>query len=198
MPPVHELQCVELSKYKMKTNITRAVYYQHLSTFKNSQKNAIIRIPQVLDVFTIRGTVHIIQEYIHGPVLEDMWRHLSPEEQRSSMVQLKDCLDQLHALKPLHPERLQAVEWAHRRPSGVHATFHWFLSQNALRALPESYYRVQEALFKTYGQQYKILFSHGDLGPHNILWKERSNHRRVHAARDDMKGWWVMFKETLD
>lgn len=73
-------------------------------------QNTTIRIPRVLDVFAIEGTVYIIQERIKWPILEDVWHSLSPEEHHISMVQLKDCLDQLRALKPPHPERVQAID----------------------------------------------------------------------------------------
>jgi len=187
-------------------------------------QNTTIRVPRVLDVFGIHGVVHLVQEFIDGPVLEDVWSHLSSEEQRSSMVQLKSCLDQLRALKAPHPERVQAVDESGlidgRVQSGVwgpfdnHAAFHRFLGHDTLRTNAERYPRVQEALSRIYGKRYKTVFSHGDLGPHNILWKdgciviidwERSgwfpeywDYTRVHAARGDMEGWWTMFKETVD
>jgi len=186
-------------------------------------RNTTIRVPRVLDIFTIHGVVHIVQESIDGPVLEDVWSRLSPEEQRGSMAQLKNCLDQLRALKPPHPERVQAVDGSGlidgRVESGVwgpfdnHAAFHRFLNHDILRANPR-YPRVQEALSRIYGKRYKTVFSHGDLGPHNVLWKdgcivvidwERSgwfpeywDYTRVHAARGHMTGWWTMFKETVD
>ncbi|KAF9486201.1 kinase-like protein [Pholiota conissans] len=188
------------------------------------RQNTTIHVPRVLNVFAIRGVVHIIQEFIDGPILEDVWYSMSPEDQRSSMMQLKDCLDQLRALKPPHPECVQAVDgsglvdvrvknevWG---PFDTHAAFHRFLSHDALRALPERYPRVQEALARVCGKQYKTVFSHGDLGPHNIIWKdgriviidwetsgwfpEYWDYTRAHAARGDMKGWWSMFKEMVN
>jgi thiamine kinase-like enzyme len=145
-------------------------------------RNTTIRVPRVLDVFSNRGTVHIIQERIDGHILEDVWPHLSPEEQRSSILQMKDCLDQLRALKPQHPERVQAVDGSgvidSRLDSGVwgpfdnHADFHQFLNHDVLRAQSETYFRVQEALSKVGGKKYKTVFSHGDLGPHNIIWRD--------------------------
>jgi len=54
-------------------------------------------------------------------------------------------------------------------PFDNHAVFHWFLSHDALRAFPERYPRVQEALWRNSN---KTVFSHGDLGPHTILWKD--------------------------
>jgi hypothetical protein len=216
-----------LFKFKRKEFVKRGswVRLQEALTHYIAQ-NTTIRVPRVLDVLTIHGVLHIAQGFIDGPVLEDVWSHLSPEEQRNSMTQLKDCLDQLRALKPPHPERVQAVDGSGlvdgRVKSGVwglsnnhwHAAFHRFLSHDVLRALPERYPRVQEALSRVYEKHYKTVFSHGDLGPHNILWKdgcivvidwERSgwfpeywDYTRVHAARGDMEGWWTMFKETVD
>ena len=188
-------------------------------------QNTTIRIPRVLDVFTIEGAVYIIQERIKGPVLEDIWHKLSPKEQHSSMLQLKDCLDQLRALKPPHPERVQAVDgsgliddrvqrgiWG---PFANHDDFHCrCLNHDVLRAHPDRYPRVQEALSKVYGKQYRTVFSHGDLGPHNILWNdgkiviidwERSgwfpeywDFTKTYIARGYFTSWWKMFEEMVE
>ncbi|KAG2015186.1 protein kinase subdomain-containing protein PKL/CAK/CAK-fungal1, variant 2 [Coprinopsis cinerea AmutBmut pab1-1] len=187
-------------------------------------QNTTIRVPRVLDVFSIRGTVHIVQERIHGPVLEDVWHRLSAEEQRSAMLQVKDCFDQLRALQPPHPERVQAVdgsglidsrvekgEWG---PFENHAAFHRFLNHDIYRAQPEKYSRMQDALTKIKDKQYKSVFSHGDFGPHNLIWRdgtifvidwERSgwfpeyyDFTRAHTARGDMKDWWTKFEEVVD
>ena len=72
--------------------------------------------------------------------------------------------------------------------------------------------RVQEALSKIYGKQYKTVFSHGDLGPHNILWKdgkiimidwerpgwfpEHWDYTRMYNVRGYFTCWWKMFEET--
>lgn len=187
-------------------------------------RSTTIRVPRVLDVFSIRGTVHIIQERIDGPVLEDVWDRLSTEEQRSSMSQVKDCLDQLRALKPQHPGRVQAVDGSGlidgRLDSGVwgpfdnHSDFHQFLNHDVLRAQSEAYPRVQDALSKVGGKQYRTVFSHGDLGPHNIIWNdgkiviidwERAGwfpeyweYTRAYDVRGYMKDWWTKFKEVVD
>jgi thiamine kinase-like enzyme len=73
---------------------------------------------------------------------------------------------------------------------------------------------VQEALSKVGGKQYRTVFSHGDLGPHNIIWSdgriviidwERAgwfpeywDYTRAYAARGYMKDWWKRFKEVVD
>lgn len=188
-------------------------------------QNTTIPVPQVFDVFSVNGVVHILQEFINAPVLEDVWHKLSPEQQRSSMVQLKDCLNQLRALEPPHPERVQGIdgsgclddrlehgEWG---PFDNHEAFHRFLGLDAMRMDPERYPLVQESLSITQGRRYKTVFAHGDLGPHNILWKsgrifiidwERSgwfpeywDYTRAYAARGYiMPGWWELFRELVD
>jgi tRNA A-37 threonylcarbamoyl transferase component Bud32 len=244
MPPVRELQGLELLKYKTKARISEDMRHCGLFIFKRKRfvkrgsrvrlqegltmhyiaQNTTIRVPRVLDVFTINGVLHIAQEFIDGPVLEDVWSRLSPEDQHRSMAQLKNCLDQLRALQSPHPERVQAVDGSGlidgRLENGVwgpfndHAAFHRFLNHDVLCARPESYPNVQEALSRVHGNRYKTVFSHGDLGLHNILWKdghiviidwERSgwfpeywDYTMVHAARGHMVGWWTMFKETVD
>jgi hypothetical protein len=184
-------------------------------------RNTTTRVPRVLNVFSIRGTVHIIQEHFDGPILEDVWHRLSPEERRSSILQMKDSLDQLRALKPQHPGRVQAIDGSglvdSRVDSGVwgpfdnHADFHQFLNYNVLRAQSEKYPRVQEALSKVGGKQYKTVFSHGNLGPHNVIgrivvidWEragcfpEYWDYTRAHAAPGYKKDWWNRFKEVVN
>lgn len=241
--PIRELRGSELSAYKREARIRRAMNRLHIRMFKSSRfikkgprvrlqealtmhyiaQNTTIRVPRLLDAYTVNGVFHIVQERIDGPVLEDVWRRLSAEEQRRSMEQLKDCLDQLRTLKPPHPDRVQAIDgsslfnpsidadpWG---PFDDHDAFHEFRCYDFLRTVPETYPRIQEALSKVHGRRYKTVFSHGDLGPHNVLWKnghifvidwERSgwfpeywDYTRVHMARGYFEDWWKMFEETV-
>ncbi|KAF8155481.1 protein kinase subdomain-containing protein PKL/CAK/CAK-fungal1 [Crassisporium funariophilum] len=201
------------------------VRLQEALTMDFVARNTTIRVPHVLDVFSICGSVHIMQERINGPVLEDVWYSLSTEQKHSSMLQVKDCLDQLRALKPRHPERVQAVDGSglidSRLGKGVwgpfdsHFDFHnQFLNHDVLRAQSERYPRVQEALSKVREKQYRTVFSHGDLGPHNMIWSngriafidwetagwfpEYWDYTRTYAARGYMEDWWKMFDEVVD
>jgi serine/threonine protein kinase len=245
MSPVRELQGSKLLIYKLRWKLgsvirsTKKLSFNDSSFIKRGSRvrltealtmdfiaqNTTIPVPRVLDVFAINGVVHIVQEFIDAPVLEDVWHTLSPDQQRSSMAQLKDCLDQLHALQPQRPDRVQAIdgsgciddrlasgEWG---PFDDHAAFHRFLGHDVFRESPERYPLVQEALSRTCGRQYRTVFAHGDLGPHNILWKdgrifvidwERSgwfpeywDYTRAYEARGyAMPDWWKLFRETVD
>ncbi|KIJ53570.1 hypothetical protein M422DRAFT_58462 [Sphaerobolus stellatus SS14] len=94
------------------------------------------------------GDVCIVQELIDRLVLEDVWHTLSPDQQRSSMVQLKDCLTQFHD------------------------TFHRSLGHDIMRKSLENNPLAQEALSRFSRRRYRTVFTHGDLGPHNLLWKD--------------------------
>ncbi|KIM42611.1 hypothetical protein M413DRAFT_444312 [Hebeloma cylindrosporum] len=244
-PPIRELHGLELWVYEIYWNTRRVTRLKRFLSYKDDKfikrgpgvrlaeavaldfnaRNTTIPVPRVFDVFTVKGVVHIVQEFIDGRMLEDIWHKLSVDQQHSSMMQLKDCIAQLRALQPPHPERVQGIdgsgcldsrlaigEWG---PFDDHAAFHEFLGYEAMRMLPERYPLVQEALSVTHGRQYKTVFAHGDLGPHNILWKngqiviidwERSgwfpeywDYTRVYAARGySMPEWWELFKEFVD
>ena len=77
-------------------------------------------------------------------------------------------------------------------------------------ATPESYPRVQEALSKIYRKRYETV-PHWDIESHNVLWKDGcilvvgwetsgwfTDYNKLHAASDDVDGWWTMLKEIVD
>lgn len=98
-------------------------------------------------------------------------------------------------------------------PFETHDKFHGFRSYDMLRSKPEKYPHIQDALAKAKGRQYKTVFSHGDLGPHNVIWQkgqlfvidwERSgwfpeywDYCKVNAARGFAIKWWNMFAVTV-
>jgi len=179
-----------------------------------SGQKATIRVSRVLDVFTIYVVAHIVQESTDGLVLEDVWFPLSPGEQRCSMAQLKNCLVQFRAITSSHPERVQVVDGPGitdgrvesdvSGPFDNHAAFHQFLLAPTSSGPPEHYPRMQEALSRIYWKRYKTVFSYGNIGPHNLLWKdgyilvidwgtsdwfpEYWDYNKLHAASDDMDG----------
>lgn len=188
-------------------------------------RNTTIPIPRLLDVFTVNGKLHIVQERIRGPILEDVWHRLSPEEQQSCIMQTKDYLDQLRALEPPHPERVQAIDgsgimdtrlssddvWG---PFDNHHEFHRFLNHDIFRGHPKKFPEVQESLAKVAGKKYRTVFSHGDFGPHNMIlrngtvfvidWEmagwtpEYWDYIRAYAARGHFTAWWSMFQKVVD
>ncbi|PPQ64878.1 hypothetical protein CVT26_002596 [Gymnopilus dilepis] len=243
IPPVRELQNFELLEFRFnlffRRKKLRGIYVLRNGLFPKTgtlvrlqealsmqfiSRNTAIAVPRVFDVFSINGKVHILQEFIAGHVLEDVWHTLSSEQQRNCVVQLKEFLDQMRALKPPHPECVQAIDgsglidtrispdvWG---PFDSHADFHRFLNYDFIREHPEQYPRVQESLAKVSGKCYTTVFSHGDLGPHNIILKadgkiaiidwemsgwfpEYWEYTRAYAARGHIESWWAMFRDTV-
>jgi hypothetical protein len=104
--PAPELGGLKLRKYEISRDFRRFMHRFFMFAFKDEQftkcgprvhlqkallmdfiaRNTAIRVPRVLNAFSIRGTVHIIQEHIDGPILEDVWHRLSPEERHSSIL----------------------------------------------------------------------------------------------------------------
>jgi len=43
-------------------------------------RSTSISVPHFPDVFSVDGIVHVVQEFIDAPVLEDTWHNLSPDQ----------------------------------------------------------------------------------------------------------------------
>lgn len=104
------------------------------------------------------------------------------DERNSVMHQLKGYLHQLRSLNPPEPGKVQAIdgtgclddrlypgEWG---PFDTIDAFNDFFYHNIVRQRPGDYPDAQNALAKTQGRAWRTVFAHGDLGPHNILWKD--------------------------
>jgi thiamine kinase-like enzyme len=170
--------------------------------------------------------MHIVQEYVDAPVLEDVWAGMSSEERENCMSQLKGYVDQLRALVPPEPGRVRAVDgtgclddrlypgtWG---PFNSINAFNAFFSHDIVRQRPEHYPDAQEPLAKTYGRAWRTIFAHGDLGPHNILWKEGrivsiidwecagwfpeywDYTRAYFTSAYSLPSWWEMFTALMD
>jgi hypothetical protein len=100
-------------------------------------RNTTIPVPRVLDVFTIGGSTHIVQEYVDAPVLEDVWDRMGLEERESCMFQLQGYIDQLRALVPPEPGRVEAVDGTGCLDDRLYpSTWGPFDSINAFNATP--------------------------------------------------------------
>jgi hypothetical protein len=99
-----QLNRTQLVKHGSRVRLTEAI------TMDLIARNTTIPVPRVLDILGIRGSIHIVQEYIDAPVLADVWNQMSLDEQKSCMCQLQEYLKQLRALTPPDPGRVQAVD----------------------------------------------------------------------------------------
>ncbi|PPQ69923.1 hypothetical protein CVT26_013249 [Gymnopilus dilepis] len=145
------------------------------------RKSTSIPVPRVLDVFEFNGMVHILQEYVDGDLLVDIWPTLDPDSRRRCMQQLRGYLDELRSLSPPHPGRVEAVNSSCCVDDRISSSwrlfdnvddFTEFLGYEVFRSDSQRYPEIQEPLKKIAGRQWRTVFSHGDLGPHTILWKD--------------------------
>ena len=162
-------------------------------------KHTKIPVPRLLDVFKLNGTVNIVQEFIDCPVLQDVWPQLCDEDRLGCMKELKGYLDQLRALLPPDPDVVQAIDgsgcqdlrlksdgvWG---PFATHHEFQVYIGYEFIRRAPEIFQGASERLAKIQGRMWRTVFSHGDLGPHNILWNVKK--KRIAAIIDwECSGW---------
>jgi hypothetical protein len=83
------------------------------------------------------------------------------------MIQLKGHIKQLHSLIPPEPGKVQSIN---------------FLRHEEVRKCPSLLPRAQAPLAVIKGRTWWTVFTHGDLGSHNILWGTKQsgdccNHR---------------------
>ncbi|KAF8877888.1 kinase-like domain-containing protein [Infundibulicybe gibba] len=176
-PRVYQLNRDQLVKHGRLVRLAEALATLYIS------KNTTIPVPHIFDVFTISGSTYIVQEYIDAPTLASVWEQLSTKEKKKSVIQLAGIIDQLRALPP--PEKsgkVQAIdggpcmdpkvhpgEWG---PFDTHYDFSEFRHHARVRTYPDDYMEAQISLSRIKNKSWRTVFAHGDLCPHNILWKD--------------------------
>lgn len=122
------------------------------------------------------GTTVIEMENIPGETLEQVWPTLSEEGKKSFARQMNSILEQLRSLQG---QNIGAVEGGPavdmRRsterggPFSCEADFNAFLRQDVVTKTPKIYHRMLTSLMS---DAHRILFTHGDLSPRNIIVRE--------------------------
>ncbi len=117
-------------------------------------------------------------EYIKAPTLRSVWPKFSQRERLDVMRQLRDYIDQLRDLPLPDPHRVQAVDgkscYDERMGGeyGPYATIDTFNEAWGYKLIPKKYPEHREVFEKIAGRSWRIIFAHGDLGPHNLLWRD--------------------------
>ena len=74
-------------------------------------RNTTIPVPQIQDVFTIDQKTYIVMDYIkESEELTYSWTSLSAEQQKGIFKELKDYIEQMRALSPPNPGRLECAD----------------------------------------------------------------------------------------
>ncbi|KAF7793920.1 hypothetical protein EIP86_005042 [Pleurotus ostreatoroseus] len=141
-------------------------------------RHTTIPVPRVHDVFTWAGRTYIAMDYIKGSTLRSVWPRLNQEERIASIRQLQGYIEQLRNLQPPNTHRVQAVDGnpcydsRMRGEYGPYDTIDAFNEAWGHKFVPDKHPEHQEAFKKVAGRPWKIMLAHGDLGPHNILWRD--------------------------
>ncbi|KAI0796035.1 kinase-like domain-containing protein [Abortiporus biennis] len=163
-------------------------------TMEYISQHTTIPVPRVHGFLKLPDeTSWIVIDYIEGTPLDLVWLSLSEQERLDCMHQLQGYVAQLRDLPPPDPNRVQAVDRGHLYDARMHgrygpydsiAVFHeaWGHSY-----IPTAYPRYKDDFDKITGKSWRIVFAHGDLGPHNILWRDG----KIVAIIDWENGGWL-------
>jgi aminoglycoside phosphotransferase (APT) family kinase protein len=139
--------------------------------------NTTMPVPKVLSAYEKEGCRYILMEYIEGEVLERAWPNLSSSERGLFISQLQSYVREMRQIAVPDGTRIGSVNGGpatDRRSQGSvkggpfesEADFNeWQIAQ--LQPHTRSLHReIYSSMHKT---DHKVVFSHCDLGFHNIL-----------------------------
>lgn len=119
----------------------------------------------------------IEMEMIEGDTLQSVWSGLSKDEKHSYAQQLRKIVNQLRSLEGSYIGSLEqrpAIDARRDRNQGgpffSEAAFNEFLLGNTISTTPTIYRKMLKDLLSS--TSHKVLFTHGDLSPTNIIVKE--------------------------
>ncbi|CDM34173.1 Protein kinase-like domain [Penicillium roqueforti FM164] len=151
-------------------------------------ENTAIPIPHVHETqIHDGGAKSILMDYIEGQTLQDAWSSMIPSQKMSVAQELRGYVQQLRGLKrePLEPFSHKHIYM--RRPV--------YLDEYLFSRLRTS---VPDLLLNCTGNKWpedKLVFTHGDLAPRNIL---VDDHGHVTAVLDwELSGWQPEWCETV-
>ncbi|RMD39713.1 hypothetical protein DV735_g5420, partial [Chaetothyriales sp. CBS 134920] len=168
-----------------------------LAFIKQSGLN--IPVPQVYFAGSCGDTKVIEMEMIEGETLEKIWDGLTEQERHGYALQLRQVVDQLHSLEGSYIGSLEggpAVDARRFRnyggPFADETEFNKFLLSNTISKAPPIYRKMVESILSD--QTHRIVFTHGDLTPTNIMVKEG---RIVGIIDWENAGWYPEYWEFL-
>ncbi|KAH7264448.1 hypothetical protein MRS44_012234 [Fusarium solani] len=136
-----------------------------------------IPVPAVHDTYTTPdGQVQIRMGYVQGQSLDTLWPEMSVKQKKDIARQLRVIVDKMRSMAP--PQHLiSACDGSEIRDTRVHFTYHSppchdekafneFLLSGLYEDTPSL---VREALSRRLRTDHRIVFTHCDLTPRNIL-----------------------------
>ncbi|KIW55887.1 hypothetical protein PV05_04595 [Exophiala xenobiotica] len=146
----------------------------------------------------LSGPSEVSMGDIRGKTLQEVWPTLSEEGKKSFARRMNAILEQLRSLQGRYigsVEEGPAVDMRRSTerggPFSSETDFNTFLRQNAISKIPKIYHRMLASLMS---DTHRILFTHGDLSPRNILVREG---RIVGLLDWECAGWYPEYWEFV-
>ena len=163
-----------------------------------AESNLDIPVPKVYFAEICDGTTIIEMDLIQGVVLDEVWPNISTEEKRSYAQQLRTIVDQLRSLQGAYIGSIDHGPAADARrdtnrggPFSSQADFVGFLLSNTIAKAPKIYTKMLREQLST---PHKIVLTHGDLSPKNILVRDG---RIVGILDWEFAGWYPEYWEFV-
>ena len=160
------------------------------------RQHTCIPVPRVFKAYRAEdGTEHLVMEHIEGMDLDRAWNDSMPRAHKQAIVQqLAGYVAQLRSLEPPKPGCVGSLNGAPIADGRLGARyvgtfpsvelFHRFVRRNT----PLTVWEHQHSVTKVHGRgkEYRTTFMHADLGPQNVMVKNR----RITAIIDwESSGW---------
>lgn len=166
-------------------------------------EEAGIPVPHVYETWTTPdGENHIRMDYFPGQSLDKLWPDMPDEQKQDIARQLRDIVDRMRSVKP--PANLiGACDGEEIRDSRPYLTYHApacqneegfneFLLSSLLNRTPSV---LREALSRRFKTNHRIVLSHCDLAPRNIMVDEG----KIKALIDwEYSGWYPEYWEFVE
>lgn len=132
--------------------------------------------PPLHSVTSTNGVVEIRMGYIQGRTLEELWPSMSADQKQDTAHQLRHIVEQMRALEP-PPSYIGCCDGTgiqdtrvrftyHAPPCATESEFNDYLDSSLFRQIPP----LLRAAFRSQLRlDHRVVFTHGDLTPRNIL-----------------------------
>ncbi|OAL36192.1 hypothetical protein AYO20_04606 [Fonsecaea nubica] len=176
-----------------------SVRREEADTLRFVRQNTSVPVPEVYDDYPQSDGTHVIvMEYVEGEPLSELWPTLSNEEKLEISGQLREILGNLREKRGNYIGGIGGTAAVDSRkttlvggPFATEMQFNDFLQSDLIKAAQR---RFSSTFSKVMTSTHKILLTHGDINPRNII----IHNRRITAVLDwENAGWYPEYWEYV-
>jgi aminoglycoside phosphotransferase (APT) family kinase protein len=167
-------------------------------------EKAGIPVPHVLNTQQVKGRSFIHMTYIEGQTLETKWPDMSSDEKSRVAYQLRDIVDQMRSIKP-PTDYIGGCGGANITDARDYTTysvpactgedgFNQYLASSLFERIPPPIKKAMLDRLQKDMAGHKIMFSHCDLAPRNIIVKDGNI---VGLIDWELAGWYPEYWEYV-